>query len=134
MKKRINVLLCVLLACTLWGCKAQQPKQPEVKEEENHESVETQNLESVYDPDHIYGADEINPAVQSYSSFALKQLHACVNKGENDFVSSLSLYYVLAMLSNGAAGETRKELQTVLGLSTTDLNNFLKKLDDAYEN
>jgi len=53
------------------------------------------------------------------------------NKRENIIVSPLSLNLALAMTWNGAAGQTKAEIQKVLGLDgmvEEDVNNYFKKM------
>ena len=51
------------------------------------------------------------------------------NEGENIMISPLSLYQLLSLLSNGASGETRKEILQVLFPGKTIDNNFINKLN-----
>ena len=63
-------------------------------------------------------------------------LFKALNEGrenENTFISPYSLAQVLAMLANGAQGETYDEIVKVLGIShdITEVNNYYKHLRDA---
>lgn len=59
--------------------------------------------------------------------FALELFKACrAEDGENVLVSPLSVMLALSMTANGAAGETLAQMETVLGLSITELNAYLK--------
>jgi serpin B len=52
--------------------------------------------------------------------------------GENTVVSPVSAYLALAMTANGAAGETLREFERVLGASLGELNDTGKLLLDAF--
>ena len=63
-------------------------------------------------------------------------LFKALNEGrenENTFISPYSLAQVLAMLANGAQGETYDEIVKVLGIShdITEVNNYYKHLRDS---
>ncbi len=47
---------------------------------------------------------------------------------ENTLVSPLSVLGALAMTANGAKGETREEMETVLGMDTEELNRYFSGL------
>lgn len=53
--------------------------------------------------------------------FGLELLLAC---GEGQVISPLSVQMALAMAGAGAEGQTRQEMEAVLGLSVEDLNRF----------
>ena len=61
-------------------------------------------------------------------SFALDTFRAVYerNEGNNTLYSPLSLRLALGLTANGAAGETRSQLETLLGLDTAALNEELK--------
>ena len=55
-------------------------------------------------------------------------------KGENTFFSPLSLSFALGMLHNGASGETRTEMQEVLGMAgytEQEINEYYQKMMKA---
>lgn len=55
--------------------------------------------------------------------FALNLLRENLKAGENSLVSPYSVSQALGMAANGAMGQTREEMETVLGGSTEDLNH-----------
>ncbi|MDR0892101.1 MAG: serpin family protein [Mediterranea sp.] len=80
---------------------------------------------------------ELSPAEQAMAegnntfAFELFKEVNRVNKETNTFLSPLSASYALNMVSNGAAGKTLAEMQTVLSLAghtQSEINDFYKKL------
>ena len=57
--------------------------------------------------------------------FAVNLFRESAQEGENTLVSPLSVMSALAMTANGAAGETLCQMETVLGGSLEDLNEWL---------
>ena len=59
------------------------------------------------------------------TDFALRLFQAEQKEGENTLVSPLSVLCALAMTANGAQGETREQMETVLGMKAETLNGYL---------
>ena len=57
--------------------------------------------------------------------FAVRLFKATNENDKNTLVSPLSVLCALAMTANGANGETRKQMETVLGMSVEELNCYL---------
>ena len=123
--------MCFSLLMMLFGCKQEtemmQPSDEQIeqeieeKEKEAYEAVEAEKLISFYVPSKlseyngtpmIWNNETYQQAARKFREFALKDYYCCIEKGENEIVSPLSLYYVLAMLANAAEGTTRDEMQT----------------------
>lgn len=63
---------------------------------------------------------------QAMADFSFNLFHRTVVKdSENDLLSPLSAYLCLAMLANGADGETRSQMDQILGLSADERNKGL---------
>ena len=60
----------------------------------------------------------------SVSDFAIRIFNAA-EKGENTFLSPMSILFALAMTSNGAAGETLDQMEQVFGIERDELNGYL---------
>ena len=60
---------------------------------------------------------------QGYDAFALRLIQQTQEEGKNGFVSPASVYLALGMVSNGAAGETARQLCEMLGVSDVDALN-----------
>ena len=54
--------------------------------------------------------------------------------GDNQLFSPLSLEFALCMVANGAAGETRSEIERAIGLSVTEMNEALCGILTRVEN
>ena len=108
------VLLALCLAATLAGCSV-----PAADDPDRTPSAEEQAaLEEL-------AADEEEAAATR--DFAVRLLGRCVTEdpGSNVLVSPLSTLYALALLENGAAGETLAQLEAATGLSRDDLTAHL---------
>ena len=55
--------------------------------------------------------------------FAIR-LYRAAYDGENTLLSPLSILAALAMTANGAAGETKSQMESVLGMTVAELNDF----------
>ena len=58
------------------------------------------------------------------TDFALRLFRAA-NSGDNTLISPLSVLCALAMTANGADGQTRAQMEEVLGMTVEDLNFYL---------
>ena len=63
----------------------------------------------------------------AYTDLALKLLSACLEDGKNTLVSPLSVMEALAMMANGACGETLGEMERVIGggIPVSELARYL---------
>ena len=71
------------------------------------------------------GKVQITNEKQAITDFALRLLRENEVSGENVLVSPLSVLCALALTVNGAEGETRQEMERVIGMDTDKLNSFL---------
>lgn len=62
------------------------------------------------------------------TDFGVRLLLACREEGENTLLSPVSVLSVLAMLANGAEGETRTEMETAMGCSVDVMNRCFSAL------
>ena len=65
------------------------------------------------------------------TDFAVRIFKASAEKEENTLISPLSVLYALAMTANGAKGETRAQMEAVLGMSVEELNVYLYSYMDS---
>lgn len=63
----------------------------------------------------------------AYADFAVKLFEKSVDKNDNSLISPLSVMLALSMTANGADGETKAEMEKVLGgdIPLDDLNEYL---------
>lgn len=68
-------------------------------------------------------------------SLELFQKSVMASKNENVLISPLSVQLALAMTANGASGQTRQEMETVLGrgVGLSELNGYLKQYADRLQ-
>ena len=59
------------------------------------------------------------------TDFAVRLFKAVNEDGGNTLISPLSVLCALAMTANGAKGETREQMEAVLGMSAEELNGYL---------
>lgn len=59
------------------------------------------------------------------ADFGLRLLRECYQDGENVLISPLSILSALAMTANGADGETLEQMEQVMGLASSQLNEYL---------
>ena len=121
--------MCVLILC---GCgnggNTVTPSIP--KDNDQYDTVQIQELSDHIDKDD-YNSKQYG--ISAYENFATDLLKECIQSGRNEIISPFSLYSALAILANAANNDTRKELETVLGLSVNDMNNFLYIKENAWD-
>ena len=117
MKKIIALLLAV---CMLTAC---APKAEEIVGENLMESIQ---------PNNVVITEEGAPTA-AVTDFAVRLLQNSSEEGKNTLVSPLSVLYALSMTANGADGNTRAQMESVLGASVGVLNNFLGGYDTGEE-
>lgn len=59
------------------------------------------------------------------TDFAVRLFQKSMVDGESSLISPISVLCALAMTANGAAGETRAQMESVLGMSVEELNEYL---------
>ncbi|MBQ7761842.1 MAG: serpin family protein [Clostridia bacterium] len=105
----VSLLLLLALLLNLTGC---------VK------SVKAQNLMDGITPRHITESYDLTEGSVQITDFAIELFKN--SKSENSSViSPLSVLCALGMLSNGANGEAKTEIENAIGMSTEELNLFL---------
>lgn len=117
--KRLTKPLCLLLTSifliTVPGCTSTNVKSP--------------NLVDDIDKQSVTGKDADATLVDSQMHFALNLFQAAVseNKTKNVLISPLSVMLALSMTANGAASETKTEMEQVLAKNFTieELNEYL---------
>ena len=68
---------------------------------------------------------ELSAKNAAVTDFAVRLFQAANASGENTLISPLSVLCALAMTVNGAEGETREQMESVLGMSAEELNLYL---------
>lgn len=76
------------------------------------------------------GVDLTGPGALAATDFAVELLQS-TDSGGNILLSPVSVLSALAMTANGASGETKSQMEAVLGLPTEELNTYLQAYADS---
>lgn len=120
-KKTVSfLLLAAVCCCALAGCNpaSRSFRAKKVVAEELTAKVAAQTVESK-------SADEKFSVI--YNNFAVKMTKALYKK-ENTCVSPLSIAAAFGMVANGAKGETKTELEALLGADVQTINAYFARL------
>ena len=119
MKKVICLFLSLLLLCAmplgLVGCGAQ----PQPAAQNTHDLMADVTARTPA------GVSDLAMDSAKLTDFAVRLFQAAKKDGENSLISPLSVLCALAMTANGAQGETRAQMEAVLGMKAEDLNEYL---------
>ena len=117
MKKKLIAIISLSLVCltlfNAFGCK---------------KPIKAKNLSRSVSAEEVEAVDIENEFLLAQTGFSLKLLKESIkySKNENDLLSPLSISLALAMLTNGAVGQTKEELEGLFGGIPTDkLNAYL---------
>ena len=80
---------------------------------------------SVYDS-YIYGSEKM----QNISIEIFKQ---AASSKKNSMISPISVIMAMGMVENGAAGDTKSQMEKVFGMDTEDMNEWIKAWSAAQE-
>lgn len=111
MKSRITAIILVLtltLSLALSGCGESNVR----------------NLSDGYSRTSIIETSNISESTKDYTDFAARLLKGSFDGKENTLVSPLSVVLSLAMLSEGADGETLEEIEKLFGMSAEEIRAF----------
>lgn len=72
----------------------------------------------------VTGKDADEAFIHAQTDFALRLLRSCSSE-KNTLLSPLSVMLALSMTANGADGQTKAEMEAVLGMTTQELNAYL---------
>lgn len=90
----------------------------------NSSTVNAEDLMEGITPNAVDMVD-LEPSNAKVSDFAVRLLQASAKDGQNTLISPLSVLCALAMTTNGADGETKAEMEAVLGMSAGELNGYM---------
>ena len=115
MNKRISLMLIsLLLVCAiginLTGCSTK---------------VQATDLMEGITPNAVTPLEDLTSKNATVTDFAVRLFQASEMSGENTLISPLSVLCALSMTANGAEGETLKQMEAVLGMTTQELNLYL---------
>ena len=128
MKKLLVFLLLAALGLQLCGCSDPQASpespgtEPALKTADGAKTVE---LTASVTAAPVATVSVDGGASQAAADFAVRLLQNAYHGGENCILSPYSVLTAMAMVANGAGGETLSQLEAAFGLSVGDLNAFL---------
>ena len=69
--------------------------------------------------------DALTARAEQAAEFSVKLFQNTVRSGENLLLSPISVLYAMGMVANGAAGETRAQIEEAFGMTSQQANEFL---------
>ena len=91
---------------------------------DSENTVKAENLMEGIVPNHI-AITSLDKGNDAYNDFAVRLFKATEQSGKNTLISPLSVLCALSMTANGANGETLSQMESVLGMSVRELNEYL---------
>lgn len=73
----------------------------------------------------VEGNNDLSSKSVTMTDFALRLMKESSEDGKNTLVSPLSVLCALAMTMNGAKGETLKEMEKTIGMTSEELNKYI---------
>lgn len=135
-RKTMWVAVALMTAASLTGCSSDNvselitPEEPQ--QEENTDSQREEPYVSDYDPwNNLKLTRSEQDMVACSNDFAFNLFRRVYDEEKSQILSPISITYALGMLNNGAAGETRRQINEVLGFGDTGadgINAFCQKM------
>lgn len=107
----ISLLLVCAMAVNLTGCTTME--------------VQAKDLMEGITPNNVNALDDLSSQNADITDFAIRLFKASEESGKNTLISPLSVLCALAMTANGAEEETLAQMESVLGMTTEELNLYL---------
>lgn len=133
MKKLLVFLLLAALGLQLCGCADPQasPEGPETEPAlKTADGAKTVELTASVTAAPVAAVTVNDAASQAAADFAVRLLQNAYHGGENCILSPYSVLTAMAMVANGASGETLSQLEAAFGLSVGELNAFLHACEE----
>lgn len=109
MRKLTAIMLLISMMVSLTGCG----------------TIQSTDLMEDIDSNKVAYEEIVEAENAAVTDFAVRLLQNSMKEGENTLISPLSVLVALAMTVNGAEGETRTQVEEVLGMSAEDLNTYV---------
>ena len=106
----ISLMLLCAMAVNLTGCAT---------------TVHAEDLMEGVTPNSVTALNDLSSGSSDVTDFAIRLFKQTNENGKNTLISPLSVLCALAMTANGAEGETREQMEAVLGMSVEELNLYL---------
>ena len=88
-------------------------------------TVHAEDLMEGVTPNSVTALNDLSSGSADVTDFAIRLFKQTNENGKNTLISPLSVLCALAMTANGAEGETREQMEAVLGMSVEELNLYL---------
>ena len=88
-------------------------------------TVHAEDLMEGVTPNSVTALTDLSSESVDATDFAIRLFKQTNEDGKNTLISPLSVLCALAMTANGAEGETREQMEAVLGMSVEELNLYL---------
>ena len=130
-RKIISILIVISMLLCLVSCKKTDTPSSQGGDETKDEQhiIKATNLMAGYEAEGALGNEADEGFIKNQITLALKLFKASANEsnGENVLISPLSIQLALAMTANGANGQTKAEMEALLGgnISLEELNRYL---------
>ena len=105
-----SMLLLCAIAVNLCGCSAK---------------IQAKDLMAGIEPNNVSVSADFRDRGAGVTDFAVRLFQASEKEGENTLISPLSVICALAMVLNGAEGETKAQMEATLGMSAEELNLYI---------
>ena len=116
----VSMMLLLAVAVNLSGCTLK---------------ISAENLMDGIKPrDNIETAELTQSGAAKAADFALRLFKQSNKSGKNTLISPLSVMAALSMTANGAKGETKTQMESMLGMTTGELNQFFRAYMAALPN
>ncbi len=106
----ISVILLCAISLNLVGCATK---------------IAAADLMQGIEPNTVSVLDDLRDHRIDATDFSVRLFKEANNRNENMLLSPLSILCALSMTANGANGQTREQMEDVLGMNTEELNLFL---------
>lgn len=107
----ISLLLVCAMAVNFTGCTANEEQ--------------TKNLMTNVKANNTEVSDDISSQNQSYTDFAMRLFKESEESGKNTLISPFSVFCALAMTANGAKADTLEQMESVLGMTAEEMNQYV---------
>ncbi len=87
--------------------------------------VQAKDLMEGIMPNTVNASDDLRTQNATVTDFAIRLFKASEENGKNTLISPLSVLCALAMTANGAKDETLQQMESVLGMTTEQMNLYL---------
>ena len=129
MKRLTAIFLSlIMLISLLAGCEGEKVISPTDKESQTQisEKSTVKNLTENIEPQNLNGKRQDEKFVFAMADFSFDLFKALMSEKENTLVSPLSIINCLALVQNGANGNTLNQFESTFEIKRNDMNLYLK--------